>query len=306
MRMAAIASLYLVNKAVRPSATALKVNKWPETMPSVAATPPRMPWRAVCDITNITAGPGDNASSVQAARNSRKASGATQATLVQRRRAYSGQLGGVFAQLSGARLSALHLHLHGHRDRLVARRHGRDHGRGEAAHQVRDLHRAAADEALVRRRADQAGMKAGTLVGAAQVLVGFGGPEHLRQHHVVAAAVTAFAGPGLDFLGRAAQWNHARRHQVPILVLVVSGARRRRAALDDGMLQPALGAVEGDRVALPGIECVQGVAQRRAGLVFHDDVHRVLDADLRPEHAAIAVVAVVLLVVEIQRLEVRI
>ena len=97
-----------------------------------------------------------------------------------------------------------------------------------------------------------------------------------------------------------------RVRRVAVFALVVSGAGRYRAAFDDAMLEAALGAVERDGVALPGIERVQRIGERRAGVVLHDDVHRVFDVDVRPQHAAIAEIAVVLLVVEVQRLEVRI
>ena len=67
-RMAVIAPLNLASSAARPRATALKQTRCPERMPAVPASAPRLPWRAACDITNRTAGPGESATRVQAAR----------------------------------------------------------------------------------------------------------------------------------------------------------------------------------------------------------------------------------------------
>jgi hypothetical protein len=68
MRIPVMAQLALASSAARPKATAPKHTTWPAQMPAVPAIAPRVPWRAPCDITKNTAGPGDNATSVHVAR----------------------------------------------------------------------------------------------------------------------------------------------------------------------------------------------------------------------------------------------
>ena len=109
-----------------------------------------------------------------------------------------------------------------------------------------------------------------------------------------------------DFVGRRAQ-----REDADVGAFALDRARHGAVAADvnlllDLVLEPALGAVEDDQVAFPGVEGVERVAHRDAGVVAHDHVHRVLDVDVRPEHAAVAEIAVVFLVVEVQLLEARV
>ena len=75
------------------------------------------------------------------------------------------------------------------------------------------------------------------------------------------------------------------------------------AALDDLQLRAAFGAVDRDAIALPRRVGVEGVAERRARRVVDDEREVVLDRDALAEDVAVADVPVVLLGVEVQRLQ---
>ena len=83
-------------------------------------------------------------------------------------------------------------------------------------------------------------------------------------------------------------------------------ADEHRAPLDDLELGATLGAVHRDAVPLPRRVRVQRVAHRRAGVVVDERGEVVLDRDAGVEHVAVAQVAVVVLVVEVELLEVRV
>src|SRR5215467_7794083 len=74
-------------------------------------------------------------------------------------------------------------------------------------------------------------------------------------------------------------------------------------ALDRLELQAALGAGEADAVALPGRVCGQVIGEGGAGRVPDDRGHVVLDADSIAEDALVTQIAVLVLGVEIKRLQ---
>ena len=144
------------------------------------------------------------------------------------------------------------------------------------------------------------------LIGGAQIFVcrRFR-QEPVCQHQVITAAVATNAFPDLDSISRSAQRINS---DVSAILLQCAGHRAVTVDVDfflHLMLKPALGAVKNNVVTFPRIECVEGVAHRCAGVVTHQHIHRVLDIDIRAEHAAIAEIAVVLLVIEVKFFEVR-
>jgi len=192
-----------------------------------------------------------------------------------------------------------------HRQRVVVRRHGRIVGRADVPHQIGDLDGLAAGEAVVGGDPGQDRVGAGTLVRRAQILVRLALPrEEVAQQDGVAAAVTADPAPQVDLVGRPAEREDARHGPLALDRSLHRAVAAEVELLLDLVLETPLRPVEGDHIALPGVEGVDRVAEGRAAVVGHEHVHRVLDVDLGTEDALIAVVPVVLLVVEIETLEV--
>ena len=73
-----------------------------------------------------------------------------------------------------------------------------------------------------------------------------------------------------------------------------------RRAFDEQHFQPALRAVEDDLIPLPGRVRGQRVAHHRAVRVTNGCRHRIVDIDLRIEHAAVAVIAILVFGVEVE------
>ena len=116
--------------------------------------------------------------------------------------------------------------------------------------------------------------------------------------------MAALADDRLDVARLAAHRDHADRH---VLAAALHLGRAGRAArFDDAVFDAALGAVEGNVVALPGVIGRQRVVQVRAVVVADHHVHGVFDVDARAPHALVAVVAVVALVVEVEGFQARV
>ena len=145
--------------------------------------------------------------------------------------------------------------------------------------------------------------------------------EQVVQQHGVAPAVTAFADRDLDLLGRlpVPLQQHPLAEGSDLVgpggivhrggvddraLLLARGAEV--TALDHVELDPPLGAVERDPVALPRTEGAQRVRHGRAPGVVDDQVEAVLDGDAVVEHVQVALVAVGGLGVEVETLEQRI
>ena len=142
--------------------------------------------------------------------------------------------------------------------------------------------------------------------------------EHVAQQQRIAAAMTAHALGDLDLAGglevlldHQALAAFARTGLVGgdrdgagiHMCAAVLALGHHLGPLDHLELGPARGAVDRHPVALPGAVGVQGVGEHRAARVVHQRREVVLGGDPGREHGLVATVAVVLLGLEVERLE---
>lgn len=149
--------------------------------------------------------------------------------------------------------------------------------------------------------AGEDGEGAGALVGGAEVgVLRWLGKEDVVEEQAVAPAVAAGAGPDLDVFRCAAEWDHPGGNAAFFDPALFGVGTIDVDALHDLVLDPALGPVEGDLVAFPGVEGIDRVAEGGAGVVTHQDVHGVLDVDVGAEDAAVAEITVIFFIIEVE------
>ncbi|CAG9942979.1 unnamed protein product [Clonostachys rosea f. rosea IK726] len=128
-------------------------------------------------------------------------------------------------------------------------------------------------------------------------------PKQVPEEHLIPAAVCSRPVHNLQLDGLLKQPPQRHRPALQLALLALGAARAHVAVLHDLGLQPALGPVDADPEALPRRVRGEGVRQRRAAAVPDQHAHRVLDVDAVAEHALVPVVAVLVLRVQVQRLE---